>query len=432
MDRSTLDLYKPEFWYTLAIAVLVLVPLTAPVLRKWAWAAINLAFLRLLLGGADAVSAYAFLPTWLNKLLTFLRGSDEFVCACAGILAAYIVLNALRRRVLGIIPLVLGGLAVLAMFLVHKLTVPTTVDRLETMTSALRIGGGRDVVAIETLKSLLLAIGFSYVALRLVDALRLTYEGRHAAPDLPSTINFLLPFHMLAAGPIQGYADFLAQPAVPAPLSASDSLRAVERIALGLFKKFVLADVLDKALLTLFRAPLPYMLVESLLSYVWVYLDFSGYSDICVGAGRLMGVATPENFNRPYVARNLVDFWDRWHMSLSQFIYRNLFIPLQMAMVRRAGPRAALWCGTVAFSVSFLLCGLWHGQEGRWMPWTLWGAMNALGLVAVVWYRAGLKKWLSREALNRYNSNLGVRLLATILTQGYVAATLVVATWPWE
>ncbi len=77
--------------------------------------------------------------------------------------------------------------------------------------------------------------------------------------------------------------------------------------------------------------------------YLWLYLDFSAYSDITVGAGRLMGVATPENFNRPYVARNLVDFWDRWHISLSRFIYRNVFTPVQLFLLRRAGPQRA--CG---------------------------------------------------------------------------------------
>ena len=387
MDRSPLDLYKPDFWYTLAIAVVVLVPLTAPVLRKWAWASINLAFLWVLLGTADLVTV------------------------CAGILAAYIVLRAVERRWLGVVPLALGGLAVLALFVVHKLPALATVPDLAS------------------LKAVLKAIGFSYVALRLVDALRLTREGRHVAPDLPSTINYLLPFHMLAAGPIQGYADFLTQPAVPPPLHASDALGAGERIALGLFKKYVVANIVDKVLLTDFRAPFPYIVLEAQLYYLWVYLDFSAYSDIAVGAGRLLGVATPENFNRPYAARNLVDFWDRWHISLSQFIRRNLFIPVQMALVRRTGGRAVVWCAAVAFSVSFSSCGLWHGLEARW---ALWGGLQALGLATATGYRAWLKRRLSRESLNRYLSHRGIQLGATILTQEFVACTLLAARWPWE
>ncbi|HVC94412.1 MAG TPA: MBOAT family O-acyltransferase [Pirellulales bacterium] len=408
MDRSPLDLYKPDFWYTLAIAVLVLVPLKAPVVRKWAWAAINLAFLGVLLGVPDLWG-----PLQRQAYLEAARmlGASDLLRVCACLFVAYIVLQAVQRRWLGVIPLALAGLALATLFTIHKLPSTASVYRLADVKSALG------------------AIGFSYAALRLVDALRLTHEGRHAAPDLPSTINYLLPFHMLAAGPIQGYADFMAQPAVPPPLGASDALRAVERIALGLFKKYVIADLLESSLLTPFPTPFVFGAFEVMLFYFLLYLDFSAYSDITVGAGRLMGVATPENFNRPYVARNLVDFWDRWHMSLSQFIYRNIFIPVQMALVRRTGPKSALWCGAVAFLVSFLLCGLWHSLDVRW---AMWGMMHALGLVVVVWYRAWLKRRLGREAMNRYRAHLGIRLLAVVLTQAYVAVTLQVVTWPLE
>jgi D-alanyl-lipoteichoic acid acyltransferase DltB (MBOAT superfamily) len=232
---------------------------------------------------------------------------------------------------------------------------------------------------------------------------------------------------MLAAGPIQSYAEFVAQPAVPPPLTASDALQGIERIALGLFKKYVLATVVGSAFLTLgFSAP-SYLLFDTLFFYFWVYLDFSAYSDITVGAGRLMGVATPENFNRPYVARNLIDFWDRWHMSLSRFVYRNIFVPVQLSLLRRTGPERALRCAAVAFTVSFLLCGLWHELNIRWL---LWGALHAAGLVTVNWYRFWLQKHLSREALNRYRSHRAIRLVAIALTQLFAAATLVVASWP--
>ncbi|HEV3004513.1 MAG TPA: MBOAT family O-acyltransferase, partial [Pirellulales bacterium] len=357
----------------------------------------------------------------------------DLVKVCAAILVAWIVLRAVERRWLGAFPLVLGGLVVSALFLVHKLPAEKLYGwgRPQAGTEETRPKGaieqiGLSIAEFESLKGILKLIGFSYVALRLVEVLRLTSEGRHPAPDLPSTINYLLPFHMLAAGPIQSYAEFLVQPAVPPRLSASDALRATERIALGLFKKFVVANFLKRALLTDFSATFPYLALEAELFYLWLYLDFSAYSDITVGAGRLMGVATPENFNRPYIARNLVDFWDRWHISLSRFIYRNLFLPLQLAFVRRAGPRNALACGAVAFSVSFLLCGLWHELNLRWL---LWGGMHALGLVTVTCYRAWMQRRLGREAWNRYLAHRGIRLGATILTQAFVAATLLAAFW---
>lgn len=425
MDLSTIDLYKPYFWYVLAVAVLVLAPIASARLRKWTWAAVNLAFLGVLLGFPDPLLLWDLLERSAFGGAAALVAFSGFGWACAGLLVAWLILRSVERPRLGLFALSLAGLAVLGLFVIRKLPAETLYEwnRSHDLLSTL----GLTNAVLQPLKSLLAAIGFSYVALRFIEAMRLTREGRHAAPDLPSTINYLVPFHMLAAGPVQGYADFVTQPPVPPKLSASDALRGVERIAHGLFKKYVLATIVKDIFLTGFVAPFPYRAFEAMFFYLWVYLDFSGYSDIAVGAGRLLGVATPENFNRPLTARNMIDFWDRWHMSLSRFIYRNLFIPVQLALVRRTGPERVLWCGAAAFSVSFLLCGLWHELNVRWV---LWGVMHAGGLVTVNFYRAWLQKRLSREALNRYREHRGIRMAAILLTQIFSAATLLVASWP--
>lgn len=427
MDLFTVDLYKPDFWCVLAVAVLVLVPITSPVARKWAWAAINLSFLGLLLGIPDPQYLWRLVEHHeVGKAAATLAASGPGL-ALAGILIAWIGLQAVQRRWLGTLPLVVGGAAVLGLFVINKVSVETFYDSqvFKELLDAVGLSSAR----VQPLKLVLRAISFSYVALRLVEVMRLTREGRHPAPDLPSTINYLLPFHMLAAGPIQGYADFVAQPELSSPLTASGALRGVERIAHGLFKKFVLATVVKGAFLTGFKAPFPYLAIESLFFYLWLYLDFSAYSDITVGAGQLMGVATPENFNKPLIARNLIDFWDRWHMSLSRFIYRNLFIPVQLSLVRRMGPDRALWCAAAAFTVSFLICGVWHELNLRW---ALWGAMQAAGLVTVNGYRAWLQRRLGRDAFNRYRAHRGIRLAAIVVTQVFVASSLLAANWPQE
>jgi D-alanyl-lipoteichoic acid acyltransferase DltB (MBOAT superfamily) len=408
MDRSTLDLYRSDFWLTLAVAVAVLTPLTRPAIRQWAWAVVNLAFVGYLLGPADMTYAWELVQQGAFGDAAMALAATDLLKVCGAVFVAHGVLQAVARHWLGALPLAMGGMAAAALFVIHKLPALASVENLGP------------------LKAVLVTVGFSYVALRLADALRSVRDGVQPAPNLAATVNYLLPFHMLAAGPIQPYADFQSQPAVPPPLTASDALRGVERIATGLFKKYVLANLIDEIFLSQFRAPFPYLVLEVQCYYLWFYLDFSAYSDIAVGAGRLMGVATPENFNRPYLARNLIDFWDRWHISLSQFIRRNLFIPIQLNLMRRTSGRAALWCATAAFSVSFLFCGLWHGLETRW---ALWGGMHALGLVAASWYRDWLRRRLSREALNRYMANRGIRLAATILTQEFVASTLMVVGW---
>jgi len=267
------------------------------------------------------------------------------------------------------------------------------------------------------------------VALRIVEVFRAVGEGRHPAPGLLATINYVVPFHMLAAGPIQGYDEFVAQPPVPPPLSARDALEAAERIALGLVKKFVLAYVLQELFLTGFRAHGPYLLWEAQVFSIWLFLDFSGYSDVAVGAGRLLGVATPENFHRPYFARNLINYWERWHISLSMFIRRNLFIPVQLTLMRRTAGRHALWCASAAFGVAFVFCGLWHGMTVRFL---LWGLLHAVGLIVVNLYRHWLTRRLGAQGVRQYLADWRIRAAAVLVTFEYVAFSLVVAFYPLE
>ena len=234
---------------------------------------------------------------------------------------------------------------------------------------------------------------------------------------------------MLLAGPIQAYDEFAAQPAIPSPPSVADSLEAVWRIALGLFKKYALASVIESVFLTGFHAGGWYFVLEVQLNLIWLYLDFSGYSDVAVGVGRLIGVATPENFRRPFVSRNLVEVWERWHISLSQFIRRNLFIPLQMTLMRRTDGRAPLACACVAFGLSFLLCGLWHGLNWGWLAW---GAYQAAGLIGCNIYRQFLLKRLGRKGMVAYLANPWIRVLAIFVTFEYFAFALVFPMYPFS
>ena len=384
--NPTIDLTSPMFWLVALLAVGLVTPITQASVKRWVWAGVNILFI-----------------AWMLRLRT--------LEVAAAVVVAHFALRLLAcgswRRVVGWAGL---GLA-LGLFVLRKLP---------------GVGEG---LGIGVLNPLLVAVSFSYVFLRLLDAGRVIYEGGRAPPDLASTVNYLLPFHMLAAGPIQSYEDFVDQPAIAAPLSAVDALGGVERIALGLFKKFVVAYLLGEAFLTGFHVGGAYFWFEVQVFYLWFYLDFSAYSDIAVGIGRLMGVHTPENFDRPYVARNMIDFWERWHISLSQWVRRNLFIPMQLGLARRTGGRRALLIATLAFTVSFLLCGLWHGIS--W-PFFAWGAMHALGLVITNAYRHWLTKKLGRKGVKAYKEKPGYRLVSQVLTFEYVAFSLVIVSYPWK
>lgn len=382
----TIDLAAPGFWLVALLAGAVLTPITHGTLRKWVWAGVNVSFI-----------------AWMLRL--------DVAGVIVGLMCAWLALRVLSCKAWRG-PVAVVGLAVaLWLFVMHKLP-------------GLSASLGTDAV-----NPLLLAVGFSYLFLRLIDVGRVVFEGGRPAPDFVSTINYLVPFHMLAAGPIQAYEDFTDQPNVPAPIKAVEALEAVERIALGLFKKFVVAYAIRKLFLTDFYVGGPYMLFEVQIHYVWVYLDFSAYSDIAVGIGKLMGVRTPENFDKPYLARNMIDFWDRWHISLSQWVRRNLFIPMQLGLARRTGGKRALLIATFAFTVSFLLVGLWHGIS--W-PFFAWGAMHALGLVATNAYRHRLTRQLGTKGVKAYRQRRMVKLAAQFITFQWVAFSLMVIAYPWK
>lgn len=382
----TIDLATPVFWLVALLAVALLTPVTQSTLRRWLWAGVNLAFV-----------------AWLLHLHVF--------TVVLGMIAAYMALRLVATKTWRMPVAALGLLIVLGLFVLHKR--PSLSGQL---------GAG-------PINPLLSAVGYSYVLLRLIDAARVVYEGGRTPPSLVSTINYLIPFHMLAAGPIQAYEDFTDQPPIPRPLSPADTLEAVERIALGLFKKYVVAYVIHETMLTGFEVRGPYLLFEVQVHYLWLYLDFSAYSDIAVGIGRLMGVHTPENFDRPFVARNMIDFWDRWHISLSLWVRRNLFIPIQLSLSRRTAGKHMLLIATLAFTVSFLLCGLWHGIS--W-PFFAWGVMHAVGLVITNAYRHRLTKRLGRKGVKAYREKIVYRLLAQFGTFEYVAFSLMIITFPWK
>ncbi len=210
---DSIDLYAPQFWWFVGAALLLLVPQTNASARKWTFAALNLFFLALHVTPGQA---------------------QAFPSIVAGLVLAWGMLRWAARPGSGRWPVLIGGLGVLLLFSLHKLPHVGT-----------RLGASQA-------ESILAAIGFSYVSLRLIDVSRAVKDGRHGPPDLPSTINYLLPFHMIAAGPIQSYDDFVGQPGVPPPLNASRSLMALERIALGLCKKFILANYIDRVFLDRF------------------------------------------------------------------------------------------------------------------------------------------------------------------------------------
>jgi alginate O-acetyltransferase complex protein AlgI len=190
-------------------------------------------------------------------------------------------------------------------------------------------------------------------------------------------LTFVAFFPHLVAGPIVRPRDLLPQLAAPARFEPELGSRALLLIALGLLKKVAIGDYLALNLVDrVFDAPLQYSALEcytALVAYaVQIYCDFSGYTDIAIGSAALLGVRFPPNFDSPYKAHNIVDFWRRWHISLSTWLRDYLYIPL-------GGNRRGRFRTYLNLLITMLLGGLWHGAN---LTFVVWGALHGCLLAA--------------------------------------------------
>ena len=201
-------------------------------------------------------------------------------------------------------------------------------------------------------------------------------------------LTFVAFFPHLVAGPIVRPRDLLPQLAQAPRFSASQAAEGLFLIAVGLTKKVVIGDYLALNLVDrVFDAPLGYSSLECYAAVVGyalqIYCDFSGYTDIAIGSAALLGVRFPKNFDAPYTAFDLVDFWRRWHISLSSWLRDYLYISL-------GGNRKGALRTYVNLIVTMLLGGLWHGAS---MTFVAWGALHGVGLALNRWLRDRWSQW---------------------------------------
>ncbi len=195
---------------------------------------------------------------------------------------------------------------------------------------------------------------------------------------------FVCFFPHLVAGPIVRPYQMLPQLAAQPRVDAAMQARGLLRIATGLAKKIVIGDFLAQAIVNrVFATPERFTALEVLLAVyayaVQIYADFSGYSDVAIGSAALFGYELPENFDAPYVSKNLQEFWRRWHISLSTWLRDYLYKPL-------GGSRGTTAATYRNLMITMVLGGLWHGASWNFV---IWGALHG-GALAVtrMWQRA--------------------------------------------
>jgi D-alanyl-lipoteichoic acid acyltransferase DltB (MBOAT superfamily) len=266
--------------------------------------------------------------------------------------------------------------------------------------------------------------GIGYLFLKTLHVLTEFSRGSLPAPRLGDWLAYLLFAPSLRMGPIYRYPQFLEQmhgdPAADRQLG-----RAAVRIISGLVRLGILGILVDQfPLRVLFDDPgqlsAGQFVLRVYLAPLTFFLWISGYVELSVGVGRAMGFVVPENFNYPWTSANIAEFWQRWHITLGAWLRDYIFTP----MVRRR------WHFAWAFTITFLMCGLWHGPNACYV---IWGTAQGVGLAVLrVWTQYWKRQQSRATPLYRRLARLGLvhsplaTALAWLLTFHYEVVTILI------
>lgn len=270
-------------------------------------------------------------------------------------------------------------------------------------------------------------VGISFMAFRLS---QMAVELRTSAvkkPDFWKYLSYAFFVPIIPIGPISAFKTFSGSFDNPSS-EATPWKTSLSRILVGAVKYFFLGTLfnelafnglmLDNNLHHLIDLP-----IAGVGYYLFLYFNFSGFCDMAIGAAGLMGISVEENFNNPLLARNLQDFWGRWHITLGSYMRQMVFVPLSKSLVMRFGQASLNFCIGVTIFVVFILIGIWHGNA---IQYVLFGLVHAVGVLAGFLYGNWLKKKLGRERYGAYMSNPWILNVARVATFVYVSFSMAV------
>ena len=220
-------------------------------------------------------------------------------------------------------------------------------------------------------------IGISFFTFESITYTVDVYRGKHAPlKSLKDYLLYLLAFPKLIAGPIVRFQE-IADEVIERKETIDEKLIGFYRFCIGLGKKVLIANVMAEQVREIFQGDLAHMSTTTawigILAYTMqIYFDFSGYSDMAIGLGKIMGFHFPENFNAPYSSKSITEFWRRWHMTLGNFMRDYLYIPLGG---NRVSSKYRLYFN---LALVFILSGFWHGASWNFI---IWGAFHGTFLI---------------------------------------------------
>lgn len=289
-----------------------------------------------------------------------------------------------------------------------------------------------------TLSYTYFTVGMSYVFFRIMHLVIDTYQGAMEEPvGALSYANFTLNFTSLVSGPIVCYRDYLrTESEAPAPLDAGVAWRALERIAYGFFK----VSIVSAFLLTAQHAAIAAVTTDlgpgervldvvALISLfpLYLYANFSGYMDVVIGVGRFLRLGLPENFNNPFASTGFIELWNRWHITLSNWLKTYVYWPLLMNLMRRfPAPALEPFLGVFVYFVTFFLVGAWHGQTAAFL---FLGVMYGVGTSGNRLYQIVMLNRLGRVRYRALCVNRWYVVLSRGLTFSWLGFSML---WFWS
>jgi alginate O-acetyltransferase complex protein AlgI len=264
-------------------------------------------------------------------------------------------------------------------------------------------------------------LGLSYMTFRAIDMFIQVRRRPELMPHPLAAVSFLLFFPAYVSGPLNRFPAFAEDVAKgPAPISANELRDIFARMAIGVIKVLFIAEILRVNSPIGLHSPTGLgagaLLVGLYCQFGYIYFDFSGYSDVAIASGRLFGVRLPENFNLPFLARNLQDFWNRWHISFAQWFRDYIYFVLLRWLRINVGRLSDLAANLCAIFVTFFLMGAWHGDG---LNWLLYGVYHGVGMSVLVAVRRITPPELStRLAESRVFAVLSVFTTITFVSVG--------------
>jgi alginate O-acetyltransferase complex protein AlgI len=272
-------------------------------------------------------------------------------------------------------------------------------------------------------------LGVSYFSFKMLHTIIEAYKLKITNLNFLNYINYILFFPSFISGPINRFNHFAQQLDDESPrIFWNDFKSGLERIVHGLFKKFVIVQILFPYI-QIFSgeassiSQLPFHRIAlGLYAYaLYFYFDFSAYSDLAIGCGRILGIALPENFNNPFLRRNIRELWANWHMSLTQWLIDYVYWPLVRKFRNlnyfRTHP---LQLSVVAMTITFLACGMWHGETVNFI---LWGAYHGIGISIVTVYQR-IKYRIKLAFMRKYFASRFSKTVGAFMTFNFFALGL--------